>query len=133
MVKFNRPYLALDIDMGTREVSASTNIKYNQYSQGFQELKSYTLPGFKIAGKDATVQDLFVLYNIIVNQNKYGSDKFTSIFKSSINRKDTNSILYKYYKYVGNSDQKSYTYEDGFIDKMVKDILIKMAPTISKS
>lgn len=133
VVKFNRPYLALDIDMGTREVSASTNIKYNQYSQGFKELKSYTLPGFKIAGKDATVQDLFVLYNIIVNQNKYGSDKFTSIFKSSINRKDTNSILYKYYKYVGNSDQKSYTYEDGFIDKMVKDILIKMAPTISKS
>jgi len=130
-VKYNRPYLALDVDMSKRGVSADTNIKFEEYSQAFQELASYTINGFTFDGQKMTVQDLIVLYNLIVNKNQYGSDRFTSIFKSTISRHNKNSLLYKYIKFIGEDDQKAFTIDAMDLAPLVTDMQIAMAPTIS--
>lgn len=130
-VKYNRPYLALDVDMSKRGVSADTNIKFEEYSQAFQELASYTISGFTFNGQKMTVQDLIVLYNLIVNKNQYGSDRFTSIFKSTISRHNKNSLLYKYIKFIGADDQTAFTINAEELAPLVVDMQIAMAPVIN--
>jgi len=46
---------------------------------------------------------------------------------------DENNLYSKYYKFVGNLDQKAYNNNEEITNAMVKDILIKMAPIIPKS
>jgi hypothetical protein len=45
------------------------------------------------------VADLFVLYNLIYNKNRYGENTFTKAFEDTV--EDPNSFIYKYFVQLG--------------------------------
>ena len=44
------------------------------------------------------------MYNLIVNKNKYGSDRLTSLFQQYLDQNTGSNILTDYYKSVGELD-----------------------------
>lgn len=104
----NRPYLALDIDMLNKTNSTTTMKKYSEYLQGFTELSDYKYD-------NGTLQDIFMLYNLLVNNNKYGRHRITSIFqeryKQDINNLDNEnyqqSSLSNWYQFIGLQDSEN--------------------------
>ena len=82
--------------------------KYSEYLQGFTELSAYKYD-------DGTLQDIFMLYNLLVNNNKYGRHRITSIFqeryKQDINNLgNTNyqqSSLSNWYQFIGLQDSEN--------------------------
>jgi hypothetical protein len=91
-----------------------------------------------------TVSDILQLYNIIVNNNKYGNERLTTAFK---NCRNNNSIMKRYFDFVSSldiSDNEIYNYIRGKrrnelkpeeLPKIIpdyRDFLIAIAPTISE-
>jgi len=54
-VKYDRPQIALDIDMGLIDVSPNVAIKYADYVRGLKELRSCTFPTLTMNGSPITV------------------------------------------------------------------------------
>ncbi len=142
-VKFNRPYYALDVDVSQSRGSASAVIKSTEYKLAFMDLKNYIVPGFKMnkrisqtetEEKQLTLQDLFVLYNLIVNKNQYGANTLTDLMKTSINENEADSILIQYLKYEGKLDANVlFTVQNSKqLDNLIEDILMDSAPTVNK-
>lgn len=50
------------------------------------------------------MSDLFVLYNLVVNKNQYGSDRMTTLFDQFIQNNGQLSLIRKYLNYVGELD-----------------------------
>lgn len=141
-VKFNRPYYALDVDISQSRGSASAVIKSTQYKIAFMDLKNYIVPGFEMSKrisdgvteeKQLTLQDLFVLYNLIVNKNQYGANTFTDLLKTAINENEIDSVFIQYLKYTGQLDANVlFNKDNSFVDDLIEDILMDSAPTINK-
>ena len=108
LVTKDKPYLALDIDMLNIAVSTYTIKKYSRYLQGFTELSECKYD-------NGTLQDIFMLYNLLVNNNKYGRHRITSIFqeryKQDINNLDNEnykqSSLSNWYQFIGLQDSEN--------------------------
>ena len=91
------PLYKCDLDMHTIENSPNSKAKFQSYVKGLQELQKIKINGIAIS-------DLFVLYNLIVNKNRYGSDKMTTLFDQFIQNNGQLSLIRKYLKYVGDLD-----------------------------
>lgn len=128
-VNYNRPYYALDINVNEREISPITNIRYDEYVTGFKELAEYKIPSIS---NEYSIQDMFIVYNILENKNRYGSDKLTSLFKDVLSKRDTKSILYKYLKQIGEFDMKSNNLDTEELLPLVEDIKMDLAPTVTE-
>lgn len=108
LVTKERPYLALDIDMLNITTSTDTMRNYSRYLQGFTELSECKYD-------NGTLQDIFMLYNLLVNNNKYGRHRITSIFqeryKQDINNLDNEnykqSSLSNWYQFIGLQDSEN--------------------------
>lgn len=108
LVTKDKPYLALDIDMLNIAISTDTIRKYSRYLQGFTELSECKYD-------NGTLQDIFMLYNLLVNNNKYGRHRITSIFqeryKQDINNLDNEnykqSSLSNWYQFIGLQDSEN--------------------------
>lgn len=73
---------------------------------------------------DYTIADILQLYNIAVNQNQYGGERLTTVFKVCTNQ---NSVLNNYFKYLASQDW-DYLNEQ---DYDTTDYQINAAPIIS--
>ena len=108
LITKDKPYLALDIDMLNIAISTDTIRKYSRYLQGFTELSECKYD-------NGTLQDIFMLYNLLVNNNKYGRHRITSIFqeryKQDINNLDNEnykqSSLSNWYQFIGLQDSEN--------------------------
>lgn len=94
-----------------------------KYKEGFQRLN-------KIKLQDKSVADHFFLYNLIVNKNRYGSDKLTPLFNSLLESGIESSLILDYQKSIGTSD---YLASDEDITFSIEDALIAVAPLIKES
>jgi len=75
-----------------------------------------------------SLQDWLCLYNLITNQNTYGSDKLTKIFSLIVSFANS-SIYNKYYKYIGDLD---YLHTEKLLEKLgydLQDVLLRLAKT----
>ena len=121
------PYYKLDIDMFALDsANAQTLILYENMMNGLDQLSKYTYNG-------KTLAEWFLLYNLVVNKNKYGNDRMTTIFKSFIDSKKSGAELFnRFYKYIANLDYGS----DGDPEKILginySDIYLYIAPYVSK-
>jgi hypothetical protein len=76
-----------------------------------------------------------MVYNLLINRNQYGSDRFTEIFEDYIDR-DKNSFLYKYLQFIGNNDyeEEREIIFNNIIDNVTfTDLGIEMANIVSPS
>lgn len=91
------PLYKCDINMLTIENSQNNKVKFQNYVKGLQALQKIKING-------TTLSDLFVLYNLIVNKNNYGSDKMTTLFDQFIQNNGELSLIREYLNYVGKLD-----------------------------
>lgn len=91
------PLYKCDLDMYTTENSQNSKIKFQDYIKGLQELQKTKINGIALS-------DLFVLYNLVVNKNQYGSDRMTTLFDQFIQNNGQLSLIRKYLNYVGDLD-----------------------------
>lgn len=120
------PRLALDMDMMRINGSPVTQKRFQEYLDGLYKLK-----GDKKIGK-LPLSDWIIAYNLFVNQNQYGSDRLTTIFKNSI--AGQNSLLERYFKFIGNLDYNKPT--DELLEDLeynIEDLLVRLAPVVSRS
>ena len=89
--------LQSDIDMNLIDKSLITQKKYQKYSYALQELGSIQV------SEGLTLADLFQLYNLIVNKNRYGSKRLSTLFNKIVSS-DSSAIINKYYQYLGELD-----------------------------
>lgn len=91
------PLYKCDLDMLTTENSQNSKIKFQDYIKGLQALQKVKINGIALS-------DLFVLYNLVVNKNQYGSDRMTTLFDQFIQNNGQLSLIRKYLNYVGELD-----------------------------
>lgn len=91
------PLYKCDLDMLTTENSQNSKIKFQDYIKGLQELQKTKINGIALS-------DLFVLYNLVVNKNQYGSDRMTTLFDQFIQNNGQLSLIREYLNYVGDLD-----------------------------
>ena len=123
--KFEVPRLSLELDMVKLNSTPNSQRLFQEYLNGFNQLREVKING-------TSLSDWFILYNLYVNQNQYGSDRLTTLFKNSVVNKG--SVLERYFKYIGDLDYQKTT--DTVLKDLefnMDDLLIRMAPTVSRS
>lgn len=100
------PLYKANINMMTIDSSNDSKIKFQTFLKGLKELKNIKVNGIPVS-------DLFVLYNLIVNKNQYGSDRLTTLFDSFLQNYDSLSMIKDYLKYIGDLDYSGTVIGDG--------------------
>lgn len=102
----NRDVLALDIDMLNIDKSRESTLRYADFEEDFNKLINYKIGQFNL-------QDIFMIYNLFVNGNKYGYNRLTTLFQSKL-IEDINNIgnpqyipsaLMQWYRHLGQADK----------------------------
>lgn len=122
--KYQVPTLSTELDMLRKDSTPSSERKFQEYLNGLNDLKEVFIG-------EIPLSDWFILYNLYVSQNQYGSDRLTTIFKNSLINKG--SILETYFQYIGNIDYSQIN--DNVLQELgynLQDLLIRIAPYISR-
>lgn len=115
-------YIKLPLDL--MDIKTETDeAALEKYKEGFQRLT-------KIKLQDRSLADHFFLYNLIVNRNRYGSDRFTPLFNSLLESGMENSLMLDYQRTVGESD---YLLSQVDIPYSLDDALKAIAPIVSRN
>lgn len=119
-------FYKLDIDMMNVEKGIAQQTLYEDMLEGLMELSKIKYNGYPLS-------DWFMIYNLIVNKNRYGSDRMTTIFKSFIDthNKEQASVYNNYYNYIG--DVLDYKTQDDLENSLginYQDIELYMAPYV---
>lgn len=80
--------------------------KYTKYLKDFDSIKD-DIESFS----GARIEDLFFMYNLIVNNNSFGDRSFTRIFSNSVRNQKPNSIISQFQKYIADLSSKDIIYD----------------------
>jgi len=116
----------MDIDLLEPNTNSQSELAYDEILRGMVELDD-TRSAYN---SQYTVADLLQLYNIVVNNNQYGSERLTTAFKVCTN---PNNVLNTYLKYISEADLNPQDiFNDISLDYDVVDYQITSAPLISR-
>ena len=123
------PLYKEDINLMILDANEEVKRKYQTLLQGIKALKPYKYDGKSLV-------DLFMLYNMIVNKNRYGSERMTEIFEDFIldyNDDDFNSsFLVQYLVNLGEEDYNKKLKDKIISSVTLTDLLTKIAPLVGK-
>lgn len=123
------PLYKEDINLMILDANEEVKRKYQNLLQGIKALKPYKYDGKSLV-------DLFMLYNMIVNKNRYGSERMTEIFEDFIldyNDDDFNSsFLVQYLVNLGEEDYNKKLKDKIISSVTLTDLLTKIAPLVGK-
>ena len=129
------PLYKCNIDMMTIDNSQLSKIKFQSYIKGLQQLQK-----IKINNGAISLADLFVLYNLIVNKDQYGSDRMTTLFDTLVQGRNELSLIKKYLTFVGDMDYTakvdtsngiSVTYKESNFQINVTDLMAQAAAIVN--
>lgn len=124
------PLYKADIDLIAKDTNESIRKQYFTYLKSMNALSNYTYQGIPLS-------DLFMLYNLIINKNKYGAERLTELFEDFIlnNHSVNNSFIYQYLQTLGELDypttNDSETLESLKESITLYDLLYKVAPIVT--
>ena len=126
-----RSYLKLNLDMQNTSATAANESRYQECLSDFVKLKNYKLNGISLT-------DWIMLYNLIVNKNKFGSDRLTTLFGQFIDIIKEDSLIKTFLKDIGKIDYNQFQDPDTIEDLIEMgynrdDALYRIAPIISKA
>ena len=106
--------------------SAYTTIQLAKYSKALSQLSNIEFGSHNLA-------DWFALYNLVVNNNRYGSDRLTKAFENFINEFDRkgNSLINRYLSYIGEMDHKGDDVDELF-NFTARDLFLAQAKPVSQ-
>lgn len=123
-------FLKLNVNMQNVNSTVYNSTKYQESLSDFVKLSNYTMFG-------RSLTDWFMLYNLLVNKNKYGVDRFTTLFNAFVDTVKQPSLIKEYLKDVGNFDfsiAESKGLEDLYEYGYNRDdALLRIAPIVSPS
>lgn len=117
------PLYKANIDLLRKDSSPELYLKYQDLLKGLKELSKYNYA-------EHSLTDWFILYNLIVNKNKYGSERLTTLF-NDILKNDRKSLIFNQLKTLGDQDYYKNSINQLLEDITLTDLLIKIAPTVS--
>lgn len=88
------PLYRMNVDMLNYDRTPEGTMKMQNYIQGLQALKDIDING-------RSLSDWFIIYNLYVNHNSYGSNRLTTLFDSFIDNSGESSIIKDYFNYIG--------------------------------
>lgn len=124
-------YLKLDLDMQNTSSTPDNEGRYQECLSDFIKLKNYRLGGRPIT-------DWIMIYNLLVNKNKFGSDRLTTLFEQFIGMIKEESVIGSIMRETGDLDYSEIDTPQT-IEDLVEwgynrdDALYKIAPIISKA
>ena len=124
-------YLKLDLDMQNTSATPDNEGRYQECLSDFIKLKNY-----KLGGRPIT--DWIMIYNLLVNKNKFGSDRLTTLFGQFIGMIKEESVIDAIMRETGDLDWSEIDTPQT-IEDLVEwgynrdDALYKIAPIISKA
>lgn len=96
----------INIDMRAAQSNPESKVVLNGIIKGLQELQNYNFG-------NRSLLDIFMLYSLVVDQNRQGSDRLTDLFASFVTGKQ-NNLLTDYYKFIGEIEINN----ESFIEKI---------------
>ena len=122
------PYYKMNLNMTLKDIDPSTKLKYSKFLKGINALKKYKWG-------EHNISDLFILYNLIVNKNQYGSERMTELFEDFVtdfeNKHNQNeSYIMKYFRTLGNWDYYKNILKSMLDTVTITDLLMKVAPIV---
>lgn len=124
--KFSYDFYKCSLNLSSK--SKRIQSKINELSVAFNDLFKMTY----VKGDDNTnIGNLFAIYNLLVNQNKYGANKLTPILGMSVTNNEGSSILNSYLKSIGENDFKQIL--SGNFEVIGDDAERALAPIVKKS
>ena len=103
--KNSRTWISTKIRMNKLTDPKSLDILFN-YQNGLDTLDKMDSK-LKFGNVEYKISDLFFLYNLIVNKDRFGSDRLTKLFKNYVT--DHNSLasdLYEYYSKIDSGEEE---------------------------
>lgn len=110
----NTPYYKSNIDLSLIDSTAESAQAFTESMLALEKLNQNE---YRIDQQGHTIADLFALYNLVVNHDKYGNDRLTKFF--DIMMGDLSSIASKYLQWVGEADHNGIVNGDGDYDVQV--------------
>lgn len=124
-------YLKLDLDMQNTSATPDNEGRYQECLSYFIKLKNN-----KLGGRPIT--DWIMIYNLLVNKNKFGSDRLTTLFGQFIGMIKEESVIGSIMRETGDLDFSEVDVPQS-VEDLVEwgynrdDALYKIAPIISKA
>lgn len=101
------PLYKVNLDLLSVNNSNHAKIKFNQYVRGIKKLQEIVVCKSS-DNKPITMADLFIVYNLIVNKNRYGNDRLTKVFEGFLSeRSNDDSIIEKFLTFIGKLDYET--------------------------
>lgn len=119
------PTYKANIDMLRKDDSPELYLKYQDFIKGLKELSKYEYSGHSLT-------DWFVLYNLIVNKNRYGSERLTTLFGDLL-KNNQKSLIFQQLKSLGEQDYYKYNLSSLLKDVTLFDLMVKIAPIVSST
>ena len=110
----NTPYYKSNIDLSLIDSTAESA---QAFTESMLALEKLNQKEYQIDEQGHTIADLFALYNLVVNHDKYGNDRLTKFF--DIMMGNLSSIASKYLQWVGEADHNGQVNGDGNYDVQV--------------
>ncbi len=138
MHKDEHKFLKLDLDMQNTSATSDNEGRYQECLSDFIKLKNYKLGPVQADGRRLSIADWFMIYNLTVNKNKFGTDRLTTLFGQFIGMVKEESVISSILRETGNLDY-SETDMPQSIEDLVEwgynkdDALYRIAPIISKA
>lgn len=117
------PLYKANLDMLAKDASANNIVKFQDYVSGLRELQSNQ---YKING--VPLSDWFMIYNLVVNKNNYGSDRMTTLLQEFVSETKSN-FLTRYLNHIGKIDYS----QKIDIPYSLEDALVATAKTVSST
>lgn len=117
------PLYKANLDMLAKDASANNIVKFQDYVSGLRELQSNQ---YKING--VPLSDWFMIYNLVVNKNNYGSDRMTTLLQEFVSETKSN-FLTRYLNHIGKIDYS----QKVDIPYSLEDVLVATAKTVSST
>lgn len=115
------PLYKANIDMLAKDSSSNNIIKFQKYVNGLQKLSE-----IKIGNQ--SLSDWFIVYNLVVNKNHYGSDRLTTLLQEFLQEGKSN-FLQSYLNYIGKKD-----YDQDFkLNYTIQDVLVATAKIVNST
>ena len=107
------------IPINLNNLDETNESKYTSYINDFNNIKNETFFGVRL-------EDLFFMYNLLINNNSFGARTFTRLFSDSVKNQTPESVISQFQKYI--SDLSS---EDIYYD--INDLLMRFTDSENNS
>lgn len=113
----------INIDMRAAQTNPESKVVLKDIVKDLQELQNY-----KFGNK--SLLDIFMLYSLVVDQNRQGSDRLTDLFASFVTGSQ-NNLLVDYFKFMGEQEMDNSNFMSKIEGLSVNGFLVSLANQVT--